>query len=74
MLRGNKEIDAVVVTGSGNAFVAGADVKELLEIGEGGDFDSASTLPNAAQAAFASLENMDKPVIAAVNGPGARRW
>ncbi len=63
------ETHAVVVTGSGNAFVAGADVKEMLEIGEGGDLDSALTLPNAAQAAFATLENLDKPVIAAVNGP-----
>lgn len=63
------DVDALVVTGSGNAFVAGADVKEMLEIGEGGDMDSAMTLPNAAQAAFATLEALDKPVIAAVNGP-----
>jgi acrylyl-CoA reductase (NADPH)/3-hydroxypropionyl-CoA dehydratase/3-hydroxypropionyl-CoA synthetase len=41
----------------------------MLEIGESGDLDSALTLPNAAQAAFASLEKLDKPVIAAVNGP-----
>ncbi|MEO0998221.1 MAG: enoyl-CoA hydratase-related protein, partial [Pseudomonadota bacterium] len=60
---------AVVITGAGNAFVAGADVKELLEIGESGDIDSARTLPNAAHAAFSSLENLAKPVIAAVNGP-----
>jgi len=63
------ETHAVVITGAGNAFVAGADVKEMLEIGESGDFDSALTLPNAAQSAFASLENLGKPVIAAVNGP-----
>jgi len=62
-------IQAVVITGAGNAFVAGADVKEMLEIGESGDLDSALTLPNAAQSAFAALENLDKPVIAAVNGP-----
>ncbi len=63
------ETKAVVITGAGNAFVAGADVKEMLEIGESGDFDSALTLPNAAHTAFASLENLGKPVIAAVNGP-----
>ncbi|MCH2100013.1 MAG: enoyl-CoA hydratase-related protein, partial [Pseudomonadales bacterium] len=60
---------AVVITGARNAFVAGADVKELMEIGEAGDLDSAQTPPNAAHAAFSLLENLGKPVIAAVNGP-----
>jgi enoyl-CoA hydratase/carnithine racemase len=49
--------------------VAGADVKELLEIGEAGDLESARRLPNAAHTAFSVLENLGKPVIAAVNGP-----
>ncbi|GAB5415877.1 MAG: propionyl-CoA synthase subunit Pcs [Congregibacter sp.] len=62
-------IEALVVTGAGNAFVAGADVKELLEIGEAGDIESAQTPPNAAHTAFSILENLGKPVIAAVNGP-----
>ncbi|EAQ97751.1 AMP-binding protein [Congregibacter litoralis] len=62
-------IEALVVTGARNAFVAGADVKELLEIGEAGDRESAQTPPNAAHTAFSVLENMGKPVIAAVNGP-----
>ncbi|MEJ2603581.1 MAG: AMP-binding protein, partial [Gammaproteobacteria bacterium] len=60
---------AVVITGARSAFVAGADVKELLEVGEAGDMDSARTPPNAAHAAFSTLENMGKPVIAAANGP-----
>ncbi len=68
-IAGREETSAVVITGAGNAFVAGADVKELLEIGESGDVDSALTLPHAAQTAFDSLENLGKPVIAAVNGP-----
>jgi acrylyl-CoA reductase (NADPH)/3-hydroxypropionyl-CoA dehydratase/3-hydroxypropionyl-CoA synthetase len=62
-------IEAVVVTGARNAFVAGADVKELLEIGEAGDIESAQTPPNAAHTAFSVLENLGKPVVAAVNGP-----
>ncbi|WOJ95604.1 AMP-binding protein [Congregibacter brevis] len=62
-------IEALVVTGARNAFVAGADVKELLEIGEAGDLESAQTPANAAHNAFSVLENMGKPVIAAVNGP-----
>ncbi len=64
-----ESVSAVVVTGARNAFVAGADVKELLEVGEEGDMDSARTPPNAAHTAFSTLENLDKPVIAAVNGP-----
>ena len=63
-----EEVAAVVVTGARTSFVAGADVKELLEIGEAGDRDSALTLPNAAHQAFTTIEMMDKPVIAAVNG------
>ncbi|MEM1022944.1 MAG: AMP-binding protein [Myxococcota bacterium] len=63
-----EETAAVIVTGAGNAFVAGADVKELLEIGEAGDRESASTLPNAAHEAFSTIEGLGKPVIAAVNG------
>jgi acrylyl-CoA reductase (NADPH)/3-hydroxypropionyl-CoA dehydratase/3-hydroxypropionyl-CoA synthetase len=63
------ETAAVVITGARSAFVAGADVKELLEVGEAGDLESARTLPNAAHTAFSVLENLDKPVIAAVNGP-----
>ncbi len=60
---------AVIVTGARSAFVAGANVKELLEVGEAGDIESAQTPPNAAHAAFSTLENIGKPVIAAVNGP-----
>ncbi|MBL6704011.1 MAG: AMP-binding protein, partial [Pseudomonadales bacterium] len=63
------DLSAMVVTGARNTFVAGADVKELLKIGEKGDLESARTLPNTAQAAFATLENLDIPIIAAVNGP-----
>ncbi|MFN2289186.1 MAG: AMP-binding protein [Chromatocurvus sp.] len=62
-------IEALVITGAGSAFVAGANVKELLEVGEAGDIESAQTPPNAAHTAFSLLENLDKPVIAAVNGP-----
>jgi len=62
-------IEALVITGAGSAFVAGANVKELLEVGEAGDLESAQTPPNAAHTAFSLLENLGKPVVAAVNGP-----
>ncbi len=63
------DLAGLVITGARGTFVAGADVKELLEVGESGDVDSAKTLPNAAQTAFATLENLGVPVVAAVNGP-----
>jgi acrylyl-CoA reductase (NADPH)/3-hydroxypropionyl-CoA dehydratase/3-hydroxypropionyl-CoA synthetase len=62
-------IRALIITGAGSAFVAGANVKELLEIGEAGDLASAQTPANAAHTAFSLLENLGKPVVAAVNGP-----
>ncbi|MEM6709858.1 MAG: AMP-binding protein [Pseudomonadota bacterium] len=67
--RARDETVAVILTGAGNAFVAGADVKELLEVGEAGDLASAQTPPNAAHTAFSTLEQLAKPVVAAVNGP-----
>lgn len=62
-------IDALVITGNRSTFVAGADVKELLKIGEVGDVESALTLPHAAHAAFDAIEGLSIPVLAAVNGP-----
>ncbi|MEO1172906.1 MAG: enoyl-CoA hydratase-related protein, partial [Myxococcota bacterium] len=68
-LQNDEDTVAVVITGARNAFVAGADVKELLQVGESGDRASAQTPPNAAHTAFSTLENLGKPVVAAVNGP-----
>ncbi|MCY4342252.1 MAG: AMP-binding protein [Gammaproteobacteria bacterium] len=64
-----RDLDAIVVTGARGVFVAGADIKQLLEVGEAGDPDGARIPPNAAHAAFSCLEDIGKPVIAAVNGP-----
>ena len=68
-IKHQSDIDALVVTGARGTFVAGADVKELLKIGETGDTASALTPPHAAQAAFAAIESLDMPVLAAINGP-----
>ena len=68
-LANREETAAVVITGAGTAFVAGADVKELLALGEAGDKSSSATLPHLAHEAFGRLEKLGKPVIAAVNGP-----
>ena len=62
------DVKAVVVTGAGpSVFVAGADVRELLE-----DMDEESevhAVAAKAHAAFGRLEAMNKPVVAAIQGP-----
>ncbi len=61
------DVVAVVFTGEGTAsFVAGADIRQLLE--EIHTVDEALVLPNNAQLAFARIEAMGKPCIAAVQG------
>lgn len=63
-LNADKTIKVVIVTGEGKAFVAGADILEMKDLTalEGMAFSARG------HEAFAALENMEKPVIAAVNG------
>jgi enoyl-CoA hydratase/carnithine racemase len=56
---------AVVVTGAGDkAFVAGADIRELTQLSSA----EGEAYSRAAHEVFDSIENLGKPVIAAVNG------
>lgn len=64
-INANKDVWVVVVTGEGNkAFIAGADILEMKDMNaiEGMVFSQRG------HEAFAAFENMNKPVIAAVNG------
>ncbi len=60
------DVAGVVFTGDGGAFVAGADIRQLLE--EVRTVDEARVLPGNAQLAFNRIEAMGKPCIAAING------
>ncbi|WP_448580244.1 AMP-binding protein [Thermaurantiacus sp.] len=61
------DVVAVVFTGEGSAsFVAGADIRQMLE--EIHSEEEARVLPNNAQLAFARIERMGKPCIAAIQG------
>ncbi|MGB3774036.1 MAG: enoyl-CoA hydratase-related protein [Leeuwenhoekiella sp.] len=62
----NKEIRVVILTGAGEkAFVAGADISEFSDYDE----RQGSALARAGQNdLFDFIENMHKPVIAAING------
>lgn len=64
-LRHEDEVRAVVLTGAGEkAFVAGADISELAEA----DGPTLERLAERGQSVMWSLENLGKPVVAAVNG------
>lgn len=64
-IKNDDSISAVIITGSGEkAFVAGADISELNQL----DMISAKAFSEKGQEIFYSIENLNKPVIAAVNG------
>lgn len=60
----DEDVAAVVVTGAGKAFIAGADIAELSEMGG----MEAREVSRLGQETFSLIENLPKPVIAAVNG------
>ncbi len=61
----NREVRAVVITGSGKMFAAGADIQEIAEIESG---KTGELLSAHGQAVMNRIERMSKVVIAAVNG------
>jgi enoyl-CoA hydratase/carnithine racemase len=63
------EVRAIVVTGAGRGFCAGADSKALAVLREAGEYDSG--VRDEVEIGFAWQLRMTKPVIAAINGPAA---
>ena len=64
-------IRAVVITGTGRGFCAGADLRGAGTSGERLPGDVARTLRTGAQRLIAAVLDCEKPVIAAVNGTAA---
>lgn len=58
------DIYVVVLTGAGRSFVAGADIEQMKNL----NAVEAKRFSDAGNAIFSRLENMEKPVIAAING------
>ncbi len=60
----NPVIKGVIITGSGKAFVAGADISQMAAYGP----EEARTYMSQAQSVFNRMEVIEKPFLAAVNG------
>ena len=58
------EIQAVILTGNGRAFAAGADIAEIAAL----DRASGLAFARRGQELFTRIEQLPKPVVAAVNG------
>lgn len=64
VLNNDDEVKVIIFTGEGKAFIAGADIKQMKDMNE----NDAREFCNLGQKIFDIIENLDKPVIAAVNG------
>ena len=64
-LRADEAVRAVVVTGVGRFFIAGADIRILAGISSS---DEGRSMATRGQAIFNKIEAFEKPIIAAING------
>lgn len=60
----DEQVKVIIITGAGQFFVAGADIKEMAEIAP----EKAYELIRRGQTVFTQIERTKKPVIAAING------
>lgn len=65
----NREVRSVVITGEGRAFSSGQDLKDITERGD--NFSLRQHLQNGYNKLILSMVNLEKPVVAAVNGVAA---
>lgn len=63
-LKAREDVSVMVITGEGKAFVAGADIAEMVDMTE----EQGTQFSQTGQNTFRSLELLEIPVIAAVNG------
>jgi enoyl-CoA hydratase/3-hydroxyacyl-CoA dehydrogenase len=63
-VRDDPNVRAVIITGEGPAFVAGADIKTMLAA----DLSEVEEFTSFGQGVMDDIEKLNKPVIAAING------
>jgi enoyl-CoA hydratase len=61
-----EQVRAIILTGAGRAFVAGADIAEIADAADGPA--GLEALSQVGSRVFTKIERLNKPVIAAVNG------
>ncbi len=67
----DESVRAVIITGNGKGFCAGADVNLLQELGAASDIARGKVLVSTGSEMVEMIHAADKPVIAAINGPAA---
>ncbi len=63
-LQSKETFKALIITGEGKAFVAGADISEMVDMNS----EQGEMFSKKGQTTFCRLEELNMPVIAAVNG------
>ena len=67
----NRDVRAVIITGAGRAFCAGADLKDVVARREAGERDLGDDLRTNYTPMIRAIRACPKPVIAALNGTAA---
>ena len=63
-LNGDQEVRVIIITGSGKAFIAGADISEMKDFTP----EQAREFTTLGHMTMDAIQNSEKPVIAAING------
>lgn len=64
----DRTVRVIIITGAGRGFCAGADVTYMNELMERQDLEEFTRLLNAGRRVLTTMRQMQKPVIAAING------
>jgi 2-(1,2-epoxy-1,2-dihydrophenyl)acetyl-CoA isomerase len=70
-LEQDEDIHCVIIMGVGRAFSTGGDVRVMEDLIQADDIEGFEQLVRAGARVVGTIEDMSKPVVAAVNGPAA---